>query len=58
MQQVPGHNWVETAESLFIEFENHLKNPVYNSARIITLLNQELSDKNFELTRVQAEFAA
>lgn len=58
IQQVPVHNRAETVESLFIEAENRIKNPIYGSAGIISVLNQELRDKNSELARVQAELAA
>ncbi|KAK9021860.1 hypothetical protein V6N11_011826 [Hibiscus sabdariffa] len=57
LQQLPPHLRAEAAESLCLEAQYRIENPVYGCVGLISLLHQQIHDAEKQLAKIQAEIA-
>lgn len=56
-QQLPTHQRVQAANSLFYEAQCRIQDPVYGCVGIISLLHQQIHIAQNQLAKTQAEIA-
>ncbi|KAK8714711.1 hypothetical protein V6N13_042060 [Hibiscus sabdariffa] len=57
LQQLPPHLRAEAAESLCLEAQYRIENPVYGCVGLISLLHQQIHDAEKQLAKTRAEIA-